>query len=646
MDKSTIIGLVLIVLIFVGFYYINKPSDEQIAEMKRQDSIRKSELLIKDSLRQVEKAEKTQQAYIQDSINGISQDTLSVEQKQAITDYNLTSQYGIFKNSANGQEKIFTVENEKMKISFTNRGGKIYSVELKEFQTYHGYEKNNQEHVVLFVNDSSSVFGLELLAQGKPLITNKMYFEPIFENTNNSDIIKVGDEPLTVKMRLAVEEGKYIEYEYTIKPDDYLIDFNINIAGLKEELKANTSIKIRWDADIPSLERGNDWESNNTTIYMKMLNGDIEYLSETPQKANYDGKGTSAKWIAHKQQFFSSIIIAEDKIDNPIAFSEKIDNPSDSILKKFKTEFSFSIQNNEEQQYKFGFYFGPNKFSILKQYGQKLEKIVPLGWGIFGWVNRFIVIPIFNWLGSFMSNFGLIILLLTLIIKVILFPFTYKSYKSTAKMRYLKPQIDEINKKIPKEKAMERQQETMKLYKKTGVSPMGGCLPMLLQLPILFALFRFFPASIELRQKSFLWADDLSSYDSIWSFDFNIPFYGDHISLFTLLMAVSMILSTRLTSSSQPSSSSMPGMKTMMYLMPIMMLFWFNNYSSGLSYYYFLANLITIIQTMIIQKYIVTEEKVLAEMEANKLKVKTKSKFQMRLEEAAKHQQQMRNRKK
>jgi len=375
-----------------------------------------------------------------------------------------------------------------------------------------------------------------------------------------------------------------------------------------------------------------------------MSDEEIEKLAETKDKDSFDSRG-GVQWIAFKQQFFSSILISKDKLDNPTVSLVKFEDKNSKFLKQFKSECTFDIKDSITQSQKFNFYFGPNKFSILKQYDLKLEKVVPLGWGIFGWVNRFIIIPIFNWLGGFIDNFGIIILLLTLIIKIGLFPLTYKSYKSSAKMRVLKPQVDELALKFPKGKEMERQQATMALYKRAGASPMGGCLPMLLQFPILIAMFRFFPASIELRQESFLWANDLSTYDAIVEWSGNIPllssFYGNHISLFTLLMAISMLISTKMTSANQPTNANMPGMKAMMYIMPVMMIFWFNKYSSGLSYYYFLANLITILQTWIIQKFIIDEKKVLAQMELNKKKpAKAKSKWQQRLEEAAKMQKQ------
>ena len=311
-------------------------------------------------------------------------------------------------------------------------------------------------------------------------------------------------------------------------------------------------------------------------------------------------------------------------------------------LKKFNVNISLPFDGGTDEKVEFAFYYGPNQYSVLKEIqinkdeDLNLTRMIPLGWGIFGWINRFAIIPLFNFLGGFFTSYGLIILLMTVLIKLVLFPLTYKSYASSAKMRVLKPQIDAINEKISKDKSMERQQATMALYRKAGVNPMGGCLPMLLQFPILIAMYRFFPASIELRQQPFLWATDLSSYDSIFDLPFTIPMYGDHISLFTLLMAVSMIFSTKLNSSQmQGANAQMPGMKMMMYMMPVMMLLWFNNYSSGLSYYYFLSNLITVGQTIIIRRF-VDDKAVLLKLNENKKKPKKKSKFQTRLEDMAK----------
>lgn len=637
MDKNSIIGLVVIGVLLVGYMLITKPSKQELAEIQRkQDSIAQVEKLKKEDIdkKQAEIAKALTDTLPKQNVELVAVvDTLPQLVKDSLANVKLQSQYGIFTNSAKGKEEFVTIENSKMIITLTNRGGKIYSVQLKDYKTY------SQEPLILFTNDSSSVFGIELSVDGKAIVTNNMYFV----STSEEDTLKTGDKVLKTGMRLVAGEGKYIEYLYTVKPDDYMIDFDINIVGLKAEIKSNPYIKLRWESKIPGLERGRDWESNNTTIFMKMMDEDVESLGETKKEDTFDSPG-SIQWVAYKQQFFSSILVAKGKLNNPTIKLKKIEDANSKFLKQFSSEFTFSLTDTDNQSQNFSFYFGPNKFSTLRQYKLKFEKVVPLGWGIFGWVNRFLIIPIFNWLGGFISNFGIIILLLTLIIKIALFPLTYKSSMSSAKMRVLKPQVDALAEKYPKGKEMEKQQATMALYKKAGASPMGGCLPMLLQFPILIAMFRFFPASIELRQQSFLWANDLSTYDSIASWSTNIPlisaYYGNHVSLFTLLMAVSMLISTIMTSASQPQNNSMPGMKYMMYLMPVMMIFWFNKYSSGLSYYYLLANLITILQTWIIQKFIIDEKKVLAQMEAKKSVAKPKSKWQQRLEDAAKMQQQ------
>jgi YidC/Oxa1 family membrane protein insertase len=638
MDKNSIIGLVVIGVLLVGYMLITSPNKEDRAEMKRkQDSIAMVEHR-KDSLEKKQKeivaAQQDSVAKTQNDSLAIIADTISAVQKDSIRNIELQSKYGIFSESAKGDEKFTVIENNKMIITLTNHGGKIYSVELKDYKTYY------QEPLILFVNDDQSVFGMELIAEGKPVITNEMYFR----STVSVDTVVAKNKEVKVAMRLEASKDKYIEYVYTVQPDNFMIDFDINIVGLQREIENNPYITVRWQTKVPGLERGRDWESDNTTIFLKMSDDEIESLGETKEKDEFKTNG-SAKWIAYKQQFFSSILIADEKLDNPTVSLTEIDDPNSKFLKYFNSEFTIQVKNEEKQSANFKFYFGPNKYSTLKKYDLNLEKVVPLGWGIFGWVNKFGVIPIFNWLGGFINSYGLIILLLTLIIKIILFPLTYKSYKSSAKMRVLKPQIDALNEKFPKGKEMEKQQAVMALYKKAGASPMGGCLPMLLQFPILIAMFRFFPASIELRQESFLWANDLSSYDAIVEWSTHIPLlsdiYGNHISLFTLLMAISMLISTWMTSANQPQTTSMPGMKLMMYLMPVMMIFWFNKYSSGLSYYYFLANLITIVQTLIIQKFIIDEKKVLAEMEAKQKKpAKPKSKWQQRLEDAQKMQQQ------
>ena len=640
MDKNTIIGLVIISVLLIGYMFLSRPSKEEIAERERiQDSILHENMVKEEEAKvaaellkaEAEKAEKEAAAMA---------DTLSPEQIDSIKNVKLRNEHGIFANAVNGENKFTVVENNKMIITFLNKGGKIYSVQLKDYVTF------NKEPLVLFENDENSTFGVVLSVSGKPLVTNNMYFEPMLAGgkTPTGDTIKVGENDLNFVMRLNADDGKYIEYNYVIHPDDYMMDFSLNLVGLKDEIKDNTSTRMQWYVDVFALERGRDWESNNTTIFMRMSDDEIENLNEMKDADNYETKG-SAQWIAYKQQFFSSILISKDNAlgDPKISLVKLNENDNPRALKTFKSDFFLELPYENKVTKNFCFYFGPNKYSLLKDYDMAMEKVIPLGWGIFGWVNKYAIIPMFNLLGRGIANYGIIILLMTIIIKLVLFPLTYKSYMSTAKMRVLKPQLDEIAAKYPKGKEMERQQAQMSLYQKAGVSPMGGCLPLLLQFPILIAMFRFFPASIELRQQPFLWASDLSSYDAILEWSTNIPIissiYGNHVSLFALLMAISMFVQQKMTSSQNPSNS-MPGMKVMMWMMPVLMLLWFNKYSSGLSYYYLLANLFSILQTWIIQRFVVNEEKLLAQMEANKNKPKKKSKWLQRLEEASKKQQE------
>jgi len=636
MDRNTVIGLLVIGALLVGYMFLTKPTPEQIeARQRMQDSIAqvkmKEDSLAKIQIAMQDSLEKAQEKEIIENHESLSQ-----EERDSLNALKLEDKYGIFANAFDSNDDGFTIiENNKMIIKVSNLGGKIASVELKDYKTYY------QDPLILYKNDSLSTFGLELFVAGKSIITNDMYFAP----STKEDTIKVVDKEEKLSMRLKAADDKYIEFLYTVYPDNYMLDFDINFVGLQNEINTlvNSYANMRWEVKVPRLERGIDWENNNTTIYLK-IDKDIESLNAAKAKDEFKTSG-SAHWIAYKQQFFSSVLIADEALSSPVVNAEKIDDPSGNYLKTFSSTFSIPLENAEKQKVGFRMYFGPNKFSKLKKYDIKLEKLVPLGWGIFGWVNKWIIIPIFNWLGGFINNYGLIIFLLTLIVKIGLAPLTYKSYLSSAKMRVLKPQVDALNEKYPKGKEMEKQQAVMALYKKAGVSPMGGCLPMLLQFPILIAMFRFFPASIELRQQSFLWANDLSSYDAIVEWSTHIPiistFYGNHISLFTLLMAASMLVSTWITSRNQPQNNSMPGMKFIMYFMPVMMIIWFNKYSSGLSYYYFLANVLTILQTLIIQKFIINEEKLLAQMEANKKKpAKPKSKWQQRIEEAQRAQQQ------
>jgi YidC/Oxa1 family membrane protein insertase len=429
--------------------------------------------------------------------------------------------------------------------------------------------------LVLFDGDST-IFGLKFpTADRKYISTNDLFFTPQTEEEH----ISVSGDQSSLVMRMSASENAYLEYVYTLKQGSYMVDFEIRMVNFNEVLAANSrSFDLEWQFYIPGQEKGRDFENSYTSVYYQHFQDEVEYLSERSDMDEEDIP-TRLKWVAYKQQFFSTVLIAGKSFEDGILRVENIKNDP-RFLKFCSSKLSVPIELKPEEAIAFQFYFGPNHYKTLRSFEVGLQELVPLGWGIFGWVNRFAVIPIFNFLGTFISSYGIIILLMTIIIKLVLFPLTYRSYRSSAKMRVLRPQIEELTKNIPKEKAMERQQKTMEFYRKAGVNPMGGCLPVALQMPILIAMFRFFPASIELRQESFLWAEDLSSYDSVLDLPFTIPFYGEHVSLFTLLMTISTIIYTRMNQNQMgDASTQMPGMKTMMYLFPVMMLFWFNSYA-------------------------------------------------------------------
>jgi len=636
MDKNQIFGIIIIVALLIGYGIYNQPSKEEIAKRQReQDSLKKVlvEQQIKDSLAKVQ--DSVAKALIVNKVETV--DTLNSDSSKI---EKLKSNLGIFSNSSIGNEKFITLENNKIKIKFSTKGGYPYYAELKEFKA--GGDKPWNKPLVLFDNNDNQ-FALKFYSNNKDISTADLYFV----NTGGDSIYDASKDKKTVTLRLNAGEGKYIDYIYSLDPDSYLMKYDIQFHNLDNDLASNSSyLDFLWKSKIKRQEKGAKWENQNATIYYRFYEDEVKYLTETSDEKE-ETADTRVEWIAYKDQFFSTILIADDYFSSADMKYTK-DKTFDKYLKHVESTLSVPYENGNPH-YGFSYYFGPNDYDILKKIKGKdgkdlnLKRIIPLGWSVFRWVNIYIIIPLFNGLGYlFGNNMGLIILIMTVLIKLALFPFTFKSYKSSAKMRVLKPQIDEINKKIPKEKAMERQQATMALYKKVGVNPMGGCLPMLFQMPFLIAMFRFFPSSIELRQKSFLWATDLSSYDSIWTFPhgFSIPWYGDHISLFALLMAVAMLISQLLNKNQMSGGNTqMPGMKMMLYLMPVMMILWFNNYSAGLSYYYFLSNIITIIQTLVIRRMI-DEDELLRKLNTNKKKVKPKSNWQKRIEEMQKVQQQ------
>ena len=532
------------------------------------------------------------------------------------------SAYGVFANATIGEETFHIIENDKIKITISNKGGRITSVIMKEYRTF-----DSLSLVDLFDADSSR-FNLQFTT-GKVINTSNLFFIP--NQRGNS-----------LSMKLKADDSHYVEYIYTLK-NDYLIDFDINLIGIESLIPKNVNyMNLEWQMQTPKTEKSKKNQDMYTGIqYQYNSDNEVDYLSFS--STDDDEINARLNWVAFKQQFFSAIFIAKGGFEKPTNLIS-IKNENSKFIKDLYAQFELPYNHEKDEKLSFQFFFGPNHYKTLESYNSGFEELIPLGWGIFGWVNEYIIINIFDFLNKYFASYGIIILLLTLIIKLGLSPFTYKAFLSQAKMKVLKPEIDKINEKNKGKDPMKIQQETMSLYRKAGVNPMGGCLPMLFQFPILIAMFQFFPASIELRQQSFLWADDLSSYDSIYNLGFNIPFYGDHVSLFTLLMTISTLFYTRMNSSM--ATGQMAQMKWMMYLMPIMFLGFFNNYAAGLTYYYFLANMFTMTQQYFMNRFI-DEDVILAQIEANKKKPpKPKSKFQKKLEDIQRQQEKkMRKRK-
>jgi len=625
MDKNTIFGFVLIAVIVLGYMQITKPSEKEIAAQKRYN----------DSI-----------ALVQQSKANVAVKTISktVSDSVAVTDTTSNSgAFGDFSVASKGEDKFYTLENELVKITLGSKGGRIYSVQLKK---YSKRDSLNNAHPLILFKEKDSNLGFTFVTNNNRVInSSNLYFEPV------SGITKDAKGNQTLILRLKTTGQAYIDFAYTLPANDYMLGFGLKAKDMNTIMPTGTnSLDMEWTSKIPQQEKGRKFEDRYSSIEYKFVADDVEKLSES--KNDEKKLANKVKWIAFKDQFFSSILIADEAL-NSTNLKSTLEGENSGYLKTYDANMSVAFDPTGKAPTTFRWYFGPNHYKTLTAYDKEakagselsLNKLIPLGWGIFGWVNRFAIIPMFNFFNRFISNFGLIILLLTLVIKLVLFPLTYKSYMSSAKMRVLKPEIDEINARIPADKAAERQKATMELYGKVGVSPMSGCIPSILQMPILFAMFSFFPAAIELRQQSFLWATDLSAYDSIMTLPFTVPFgFGNHVSLFCLLMTATNIIYTKLNMANQ-STTDQPGgamMKWMMYLMPLMFLFMFNNYASGLSYYYFIATLISIIQTYVIRGF-VDEKKILAQLHAkrasNSKKPAKKGGFMERLEKMQREQQ-------
>ncbi|MBL7928404.1 MAG: membrane protein insertase YidC [Bacteroidia bacterium] len=593
MDRNQVIGFVLIAAVLIVFGVLNKPSEEELAARKH----------YQDSIARLNSApvQQTGQDPVMDSTLTIPSvnDSLAAEPDT----FALAS-------TANAARDEYVIENNLIRLSVSTLGGKISGVELKNYKTSSGAP------LLLIDNDTAS-FGFNFFAQNRAVSTSKLNFTKAYSSEDS------------LVMKFEAGENRSITLHYSLKPDSYLVGFDVKFHNLHELVAPNTSyMELDWKYAMLQTEKDLKSERPNATPYY-MFSADREVESLSYSSSENKNITTRLKWVAFKQHFFTSALIASDEFEKPTNIS--VEEPlTDDAVKICAASFTIPFIHQPEVNHSFQFYFGPNHYQTLKKIGLNMEQLVNLGF--FGFVSKWLVIPVFNWLNSFNLNFGIIILILTILIRIILLPLTYKSFLATAKMRVLQPEVNELNEKF-KDDPMKKQQELMGLYRKAGVNPLGGCIPALLQIPILFAMFSFFPTSIELRQESFLWAKDLSTYDSILDLPFNIPFYGSHVSLFTLLMTVSILLYTSINM--QMTAATNPQMKIIMYIMPVMFLGVFNSYSAGLSYYYFLSNLFGLGQQYMFKAF-VDEDEIHRKIQENKKKPVKKSSFQERLEKMAK----------
>ncbi len=645
MTRDNILGLILIAVIIISYSIWMAPSEEERLEARRvQDSIAAVQRAQAEALKEEIDPESIHvDETLPEPAAHLDPQTLDSLEQQRLRD-----RMGYFSGAATGEEGLITLANDELHLKINKQGGYIYSAELIRYKTF------DQEPLVLFTGEDAR-FTFNFFSGNRNISSEKLFFNAYLNNRplRPDQEVRLGNnESMQLSMRAYSDfhtdgNPSFIEFVYDIKGGEYMIDFDIRFIGMRDAIASNTTyLNLDWQAKLLRLEKNRENEQNNTTVYYKYARDEVSRLR--PTRDGSERLTTSVRWISFKQQFFSTTLIAKEGFAGADIYSNVLGEEEEGFLKSMAASISLDYDARTDNSYPLQWYFGPNNYRLMMAYDLELERQIPLGWGFFltSWINRFAVIPIFNFLGGFNLNYGIIILILTVLLKIVLLPIAFKTYFSQAKMRLLKPEIEELSKKYPKkEDAMKKQQATMALYKKAGVNPMAGCIPMLLQLPILLALFRFFPASIELRQEGFLWADDLSSYDSILDLPFTIPFYGEHVSLFTLLMAGSMIIYTHMNSQMMSSSSQMPGMKTMMYFMPVMLLGIFNSFASGLSYYYFLANVITFGQMFLFRKFI-DEDALHAKIQENKKKPVKRSKWQKRMEELAKQQETQRKRKK
>ena len=586
-DLKSIIGFVLIFILLLWVMNNNRPTQEELAKRK---------------------AEQEQAAAAKNSQNNTATAAATAD----------LGAFAYGNAQATAKDGVTVIENKDVKLTINNKGGDLKEVLLKQFKTY-------ESMPVYLIKDKNAIFALNFkTTQGQELNTQQLYFEPSLTQKDGKQLLS---------MKVKTGENSYLEYVYTLPAEGYMVDVAVRSQGLSGVLNSQNPIELIWGLKARRMEKSVTYENRYTQSAIRYADDKINRMS---QGGNSGTKEEQVSWVAYKQHLFTSVLISDSAFANGDFLSYNIANEESKDVKytkNLKSTFPLKTKGGELSE-SLHFYFGPSDYNVLKQYNDKYEltELIPLGWGIFGWLNKWLFIPLYNFLADYFSV-GLVIILMTIIVRLLLSPIVYKSYVSQAKMKVLRPEIEEINKKY--EEPMKRQQETMALYSKAGVNPMSGCIPALLQLPVFLALFNFFPTEFGLRQKSFLWAEDLSSYDAIFELPFSIPFYGSHVSLFPLLASVAIFIYSLMTMAQtvQPQQPGMPNMKFLIYLSPVMMLFFFNNYASGLSLYYFVSNLLTILIMLAIKHWILDEKKIHAQIQENKMKPKKESKFQAKMRE-------------
>ncbi len=625
-DVKTLFAFVLIFGILLWIMYQNQPTPEQIEESKA-----KKELVEQQNVQTEVVPAQTEFSSTEFSSN----DSLKMAQLQGTL--------GKFALSGTLSEEITVLENELLKLEISNKGGYITKAEVKDFEQFH----KGSGSIVSIIKDNNAQFNIRLNTQeNRTLDTKDMMFEPTLTKEGENQVLT---------LRLKSEDDKFLEYRYVLKPNEYMMDFSVRTQGLSSVLNTSEPLQLVWNLESYRNEKSVTYENRYTELIFEYENGKDDYLGQGEETSD---RAKDVTYIAYKQHFFSSILLTDTPFKTVDVSSKNLvkDEETDTLKTKAFTSVIPLEFKGGEVNYNMNWYYGPTDYKILNKYDRNLDEIVPLGWGIFGWINKFLFIPAFNLLTSIFSNYGIAIILFTILVRIAISPITYKSYLSQAKMKALRPDITELNEKFKKD-PMKKQQEMMALYSKAGVNPMAGCIPALMQIPIFYALFQFFPSAIDLRQKGFLWADDLSSYDSIATLPFYIPFYGNHISLFPILAGIAIFFYMKMTTGdqqmAQPQQEGMPDMgkimKVMIYISPIMMIVFFNMYASGLSLYYFISNLITIGIMLVIKHYIIDNDKIHAKIQENKTKPKKESKFQKRMREAmeqAQEQQRLKQNKK